>query len=93
MKNLASLAGLLLVAGLLVTPLTVPVASAAVTVCGFGVCTVTNTDSHNNVQTWTCGGSGNVIIQNGDNNTANVCSGGNGNQTDDSSIFAFSTGG
>lgn len=54
-----------------------PLAAADTTVCVSVVCQHTSTKS--SVQTWTCGGSGNIIIQNGENNTANVCQGGNNN--------------
>lgn len=76
MKTIAAFATILVVASFVVAPF----AAADTTVCVAVACSHISTSS--SVQTWTCGGSGNIIIQNGNNNTANVCTGGN-NRTSD----------
>jgi hypothetical protein len=77
LKTTASLLSLLLIGTFVAAPVLLsPLASAGTNVCAWATCTSTNVDSHDNVQTWTCGGSGNVIIQNGDNDSANFCNGG-----------------
>ena len=76
LKTIASLLSFLLIGTFVVAPVALtPLASAGTGVCAMAVCTYTETNS--NVQTWTCGGSGNVIVQNGNNNSANFCNGGN----------------
>jgi hypothetical protein len=76
MKTTTTLVGLLMAMTFIGLPLLTPPAQAVI-ICAGAVCQETEVNSDLTFQTWTCGGSGNVIIVTGDHNNVTVCNGGN----------------